>query len=157
MTRRNSLVLMTLPLALAAGIASAAENGGRPATASHKVITIDGELIRPSALVMREDDVLEFVNYSTTRVMLVFVEPQDQVDKIRCHLINSKNGDPDKVPWQLFGWGPSNQLTAIIPPGRFVSVCSLVPGQYAFVTKQVGRGVGAPLDALGTKGTITVQ
>jgi hypothetical protein len=157
MTRRNSVALLTLPLALAAGIASGAERMGRPTAASYKVITMDGELIRPSALLMREDDVLEFVNYSTTPIMLVFVEPQDQTDKIRCHVIHSTNGDPAEASWQLFGWSPSNQLTAVIPPGRFVSVCSLVPGQYAFVTQRIGRGVGSPPDALGAKGTITVQ
>ncbi|HLK13064.1 MAG TPA: hypothetical protein VKW76_16935 [Candidatus Binatia bacterium] len=159
MTRRDLTLLLSLGVLLAAGVARAAEDvHSHAAAVQHKVIVIDTDRISPSALTMSADDVLEFENFAFNPMMIVFVEPKEQADKIRCHLIGGKAGSAGRASWQLFGWGPGQQLTATIPPGRFASVCSLVPGEYTFVAKRAARATGAhPGATLGMKGTITVQ
>jgi hypothetical protein len=145
MKQRSFVSLVTLALALAAGTASAA---------SRAVVTIDNDLIRPSTLQMSKDDVLEFVNYSSASMMLVFLEPRDQPDRVRCHL--TELAGAEKMAAQLSGWSPDHRLTQMVPPGTVVSVCSLTPGRYVFVTKRIGLDGRAPAEQLGTKGTITV-
>jgi len=153
--RGSGMVTLALALAFAAGVASAAEDTRNRTGSAHKIVVVDSELIRPAALLMSKDDVLEFENYSGHAMTLAFVEPRDQVDKIRCHLADPRPARPDQARWLLYDWSSDQQLTATIPPGRFASVCSLIPGEYTFVVRQVGFP-GAD-DALGTKGTITVQ
>ena len=94
---------------------------------------------------------------AATGVVLVFVEPRDQADKIRCRMSGAEVADPSQARWLRFGWSLGQRLTATIPPGRFASVCSLAPGQYAFVARQVSGYLPRPDAALGTKATITVQ
>ena len=157
MIGRRGIVIGSLALALGAGIAFAPEDMHGGAVVAHKIMLVDDELISPSALTMNRDDVLEFENYSGHVMLLIFVEPRDQADKIRCHLTDAEGADPSRARWLRFGWTPGQRLTATIPPGRFASVCSLAPGQYAFVARQLS-GVLPRLDAaLGTKGIITVQ
>ena len=117
----------------------------------------DDDLISPSALTMSRGDVLEFQNDSGQFMRLVFVEPQEQADRIRCYPIDHRIGRPAQAPWMLFDWGAGGRLTATIPPGKFASACSLVPGQYAFVVTRVSRDPRAEDHSLGAKGTITVQ
>src|SRR5947199_1466173 len=85
MIRGSGIVTLALALALAAGVASAAEDTRNRTGTAHKIIVVDSELIRPAALMMSKDDVLEFENNSGHAMTLAFVEPRDQVDKIRCH------------------------------------------------------------------------
>ena len=154
---RSTVMVMMLAAAVTSGIVSASEGiDGRAGTA-RKLVMRDNELITPSALTMKHDDVLEFENASGRFMTLVFVEPRDQADKIRCYPIDHTMARPDQVPGVLFDWGPGRRLTATMPPGKFASACSLAPGKYTFVAKRVSgdpRGTG---DSLGTKGTITVQ
>jgi hypothetical protein len=122
---------------------------------SQQVVTIDADLIRPAAVTMRTDDVLEFVNYSSVPMMLVFLEPDDHSDKPRCRVASLRAGRgiaPEALRWRS-PHGPAE----IIPPGRFVSVCSFARGKYSFVTKRVDPDAPGPLDQLGTKGTIRVE
>ena len=88
---------------------------------------------------------------------LVFVEPEDQREKVRCHLVDRTIARPDQTPRLVLDWGAGQRLTAIIPPGRFASACSLAPWRYAFVARRVSRDPRGGEDSLGTKGTITVQ
>lgn len=155
MLRRHGAVLLSLGLALGAA-AAWAEDAQSHATA-HETIMIDSERVVPQALTMKHDEVLEFENYSFNPMRIVFIEPKEQADKIRCHLINPRAGGAGRAPWLLFGWGAGHRLTAIIPPGRFASVCSLAPGQYAYVAQRAGRDVRAPVEVAGPKGTITVE
>jgi len=157
MIRRRGIVILTLALALACGIAFASEEVKDGAPVAHQIMLVDGELISPSALTMSRDDVLEFENYSGHAMLLVFVEPRDQADKIRCRMSGAEVADPSRARWLRFGWSLGQRLTATIPPGRFASVCSLAPGQYAFVARQVSGYLPRPDAALGTKATITVQ
>jgi len=148
---------MMLAAAVTSGIASASEDVDGRVAAARKVIMRDNERITPSALMMNRGDVLEFENHSGQFMRLVFVEPRDQADKIRCYPIDHTTARPDQAPWLLFDWGPGRRLTATIPPGKFASACSLAPGQYAFVARRVNRDPRAVEDSLGTKATITVQ
>jgi hypothetical protein len=122
---------------------------------SHQVVTIDADLVRPSAVTMRTDDVLEFVNYSSVPMMLVFLAPEDHSDNPRCHVASLRSGRG--IAPEALRWGSSQRPAEIIPPGRFVSVCSFARGKYSFVTKRVDADASGPLDQLGTKGTIRVE
>ena len=156
-TIKCTVMVMMLAAAVTSGIASASEKtDGRVGTARRLVVQ-DDERISPSALTMNHGDVLEFENASGRFMMLVFVEPHDQADKIRCYPIDHTMARPDQAPWLLFDWGPRRRLTATMPPGKFASACSLAPGQYTFVAKRVSHDPRGAEDSLGTKGTITVQ
>jgi len=151
------IAVMMLAVTVTSGIASASEDvDGRVATA-RKIVMRNDDLISPSALTMNRGDVLEFENDSGQFMRLVFVEPRDQTDKIRCYPIDHTMARPEQSPWLLFNWGPGRRLTATMPPGTFASACSLAPGQYAFVARRVSRDPRGAEDSLGTKGTITVQ
>ena len=154
---RKIVGVVMLAVAVTSGIASASEDMEGRVAATRKLVMRDAELISPSALTMNHDDVLEFQNDTGQFMRLVFVEPRDQTEKIRCYPIDHTIARPDQAPWLLFDWGPGRRLTAIIPPGKFASACSLAPGQYAFVTRRVSRDPRGADDSLGTKGTIRVQ
>ena len=154
---RTVIVLMMLAAAVASGMASASEElEGRVRTA-RKIVMHDDDLISPSALTMNRDDVLEFENDSGKFMRLVFVEPEDQREKVRCQLVDRTIARPGQTPRLVLDWGAGQRLTAIIPPGRFASACSLAPGRYVFVARRVSRDPRGGEDSLGTKGTITVQ
>jgi len=144
-------------VAVTSGIASASEYTAGRVAAARKVVMRDADLISPSVLTMNQGDVLEFENDSGQFMRLIFVEPQDQTDKIRCYPIDHATVRPDQTPWMLFDWDRGRRLTATLPPGKFASACSLVPGQYAFVATRVSRDPRGADDLLGTKGTITVR
>jgi len=149
--------LLALGLLLATGIAWAAEDVHSHASAPHKTIVLDTDRVSPSALVIDKQDVIEFENYAGNPMTIVFVEPADQLEKIHCHLIDAKPTSESKAPWLLFEWNAKHQLTATIPPGQFASLCSLAPGDYAFVSKAAPKARPEAQDTLGTKGTITVR
>ena len=154
---RTVIVLMMLAAAVTSGLASTSEEMDGRGRAARKIVMHDDELISPSALTMNRDDVLEFENDSGQLIRLVFVEPEDQREKVRCHLVNRTSARPDDTPRLVLDWDAGQRLTAIIPPGTFASVCSLAPGRYAFVARRVSRDPRGGEDSLGTKGTITVQ
>ena len=155
--KRTVIVVMMLAAAVTSGIAAASENMDGRVAAAKKIVVRDDDSINPSALTMSHDDVLEFENDSGQFMRLVFVEPQDHTDKIRCYPIGHTVGRPDQAPWLLFDWGPGRRLRATIAPGKFASACTLAPGRYAFVARRVNRDPRGVEDSLGTKGTITVQ
>ena len=154
---RTVMVLMMLAAAVTSGMASASDEMEGRGRSARKIVMHDDELISPSALTMNRDDVLEFENDSGQLMRLVFVEPEDQREKVRCHLVNRMSARPDETPRLVLDWDAGTRLTTIIPPGRFASVCSLAPGRYAFVARRVSRDPRGGEDSLGTKGTITVE
>jgi len=154
---RTVMVLMMLAAAMTSGMASASDEMEGRGRSARKIVMHDDELISPSALTMNRDDVLEFENDSGQLMRLVFVEPEDQREKVRCHLVNRTSARPDETPRVVLDWDAGTRLTTIIPPGRFASVCSLAPGRYAFVARRVSRDPRGGEDSLGTKGTITVE
>jgi hypothetical protein len=154
---RGLLVVMTLTVTMATGIASASGDVDGDRAAARRIVLRDGDLISPSALTMSRNEVLEFENDSGQFMRLVFVEPEDQTDRIRCYPTDHAIARPRDMPWTLFEWAPGRRLSATIPPGKFASTCSLVPGQYAFVATRVSRDPRGADHSLGTKGTIRVQ
>src|SRR5262249_35581930 len=76
----TAVLVLAVTVRGAAGAGEPRQHGG----VSHRVVTIDREQVHPSALTMKKDDVLEFVNYSAAPMMLVFIQPQDHSDTARC-------------------------------------------------------------------------
>ena len=158
MTLQSNVALALLSLMLlVVPVRAGDEDAGSHMDKPHKTILLGAERIAPADVTISKDDSLEFQNLSLHPIQVEFTEPADQTDKIRCELINPKLGKPGKAPWALFAWNDGKRLVAIVPPGRFASVCSLAPGNYAFVTKRVSRDVRGDVGKSGTKGTIAVQ
>src|SRR5262245_30144539 len=154
--RKRIATVVLAVVAVVSGIASAAEDvDGGAAVAARKIVMRDGDF-SPSVLTMSRNEVLEFENNSGQYMRFIFLEPRDQIDKIRCYPIDHTTTRPNQMSW-LFDWDPGRRLSATIPPGRFASACSFVPGQYAFVATRVSHDPRATDYALGARGTITVE
>ena len=157
-TGRMAIAVILLAAGVTSGVAWASECGeDRARGGTRKIVVWGDDRISPSTITMNCADVLAFENDSGQVMRLVFVEPRDQSEKIRCAPADHTLARPDQTPWLLFDWGPGRQLTATMRPGTFPSTCSLAPGEYAFVAKPIHRDPRAAEDSLGTKGTITVQ
>jgi hypothetical protein len=154
MSRLASLTVLLLTAG--AGIAAAADTNGTNAV-SHTITIIDGDLIRPSMVTMRSGDVLDFDNYSTDAMRLVFTEPRGPIDKIRCRVDHVDATGGRANAWELDVLGSEPQVFTIVPPGRSESSCTLAPGRYAFVMRRVARDVRTASETLGTTGVITVE
>lgn len=160
-TRRAFVLALVWVLMLGVGMVEAAENPSRDARSSHTITVIDAGLIFPAALTMDRGEPVEFANHSSEMIRLMFVEPGDSVDDVRCRV----PGNPDAAAGSanvrrgqpVFASGPHRHLTVTIPPGRYTTGCWLTPGRYSFVTQQVGRDPRSASDTLGQKGTISVE
>jgi len=144
---RRRFAVTALVLAFTAGAAAAAP--------SHRTITIDGRQVHPSDLTIRNGDVLEFVNYSDAPMMLVFIEPTEPSDTVRCHV--AALGAGQKMAPDAFIWADDHEPATIIPPKRFVSICSLARGHYVLFTKAIDTDAVGPIEKRGIKGTVTVE
>jgi hypothetical protein len=142
-----------LALVLTVGAAAGAADSRQHGAVSHKVVAIDQQQVHPSALIMRQDDVLEFVNYSAAPMVLAFIQPHDH--PARCHV--AALGTGDAVAPDAFGWIAGYEPAAVIPPRRFVNICSLAPGHYVFVATGIGMNAAGPMETLGIRGTVTVE
>jgi hypothetical protein len=130
---RSFALGLLLCVAAAAGPARAAgEDAAAHARLRTHTIVLDNEDIRPSSTTMMSDEALVFENYSLHPIRLRFVEPKDLHDRVRCGLIRGRRHDKSTLPWQLFAWD-DGKLTAVIPPGRFASLCSFAQGDYSFL------------------------
>jgi hypothetical protein len=145
------LVLDTTPML-------AAEEG-LEAHSKHNIqtITLDGNDVRPSQASLSHGDVLAFANYSAHPVRVIFTEPADLKDKIRCSLVRGTEKHAPEAPWALFSW-ENEKLSATVPPGQFASVCSLEPGSYTFTATSIETAAqGGPGTKLPGKGQIVVK
>jgi hypothetical protein len=105
---------------------------------------------------MGTGDVLSFQNLSGQMMQLTFIEPKNVAQKTTCQLLKRVSPTEAIAPGAVFQQ-QGNQVTALIAPGMFVSVCSLEPGFYAYTSSPA---VGAAIDndaTLGMKGTIVVK
>jgi len=120
---------------------------------------IDRGLLSPATLTIDEGEPLEFANYSSEAIRLVFIEPSDSANDVRRRLKNpdATGGDDAMMRRPSFDSGATHQLTVTILPGAHTTTCSLMRGQYAFVTKRIGRDPRSSQDTLGPKGTISVE
>ena len=85
-----SMLRFTLALLLALTSAPALaehEDGKAHDHGAKKTIILDNDDIRPSSLEMAAGDVLSFTNQSTQPMRVVFTDPKDLVDKVRCGAI----------------------------------------------------------------------
>jgi hypothetical protein len=152
---RSFALVLSSAVVLAVGTARAAENRFRDAPSSHTITVVDPGLLLPATLTIGQGEALQFANYSSEAIRLVFIEPKDSADEVHCRPADNPDRAAKASP--SFAGGPTQHLTVTIPPGRYTTACSLTPGRYAFVTTRVGRDPRSPLDALGEKGTITVE
>lgn len=152
--------ILSSALVLVVGIARAADNPMRDPRGSHTITVIDPGLLLPGTLTIRQGEALEFANYTPDPIMLVFIEPKHSAEEVRCRVgekaaeaagSDTVRGRPVLVD------GPAHRLTVTVPPGRYTTACSLTSGRYAFVTSRLGQDPRSPLDALGLKGTISVE
>jgi len=158
MHRTHFMTAVAAVLVLAAGpgpTAVAADDAA--GVRARTIVILDADRISPSELTMDPGDVLAFQNDSGQLMQVAFVEPREQMDKIRCYLKDHTNPPPDATPWLVFYWGEERQLTATIPPGTFASACTLAPGRYAFVMQQVSRDPRAMHVSREAKGAISVK
>ena len=139
--------------------ALAAEEGlGAHSKHNIQTITLDGDDVRPSQASLDHGDVLAFANYSARPVRVIFTEPADLKDKVRCGLLPGKEKHAPSAPWALFTW-ENDKLSATVPPGQFASVCSLEPGSYTFTATSIETAAaqGGPGARLPGKGQIVVK
>jgi hypothetical protein len=157
MTARLRLLFLLLVGSLA--LASAAdETPDTHAAHPSRTIVLDNRSIRPEALTMQRGELLVFENHSLHPITVTFEDPKDLREKIRCGLLGPRGGDEERAPWMLFTWD-EGRLRAVIPPGRFASLCSLAPGTYSFTAARQAALRLSPAEGgtLPEKGQITVQ
>src|SRR5262249_33244514 len=152
--------ILASALVMGVGIVQAADNPVRDARGSHTITVIDPGLLLPAALTIRQGEALEFANYTSDAIRLVFIEPKDSAKAARRRVgakAAAAAGSDTVRGRPVFVDGPAHRLPVTVPPGRYTTACSLTPGRYAFVTSRLGRDPRSPLDALGLKGTISVE
>jgi hypothetical protein len=160
MTTSPNRLFLALLLTLASRPVLAEHEG--PDAHSHgttQTITLDGNDIRPSTITIGHGDVISFVNYSIHPIQVTFTEPADIAQRIHCSLVHSaKTKGTPSPPWAVFIW-TNEKLVGNVPPGRFASVCSLEPGNYAFTAQIVGQSPRAADrgSVLASKGRIEVK
>jgi len=154
MTRSLAVVTMLL----VAHLGLAAEAAHDHLDVPHKTVALGKDRILPDNLTMSSSDALVFENFSPAVLTIRFIEPENQIEKIRCPLaigkIVQQGGE-----LAFFRFDYKKRLIATVAPGRFASVCSLAPGQYSYTvepsrTTKAGPSAG---QRLSNKGTITVQ
>jgi hypothetical protein len=152
-TTRSALALL---VALSASPVLADHEGpDAHAKGTTQTIVLDGADIRPASTKLAHGDIVSFVNYSTSPIMVTFTD-KDLEQRVRCGLVHGKDAKPT-APWALFTW-QDGKLAANVPPGQFASVCSFAPGTYAFTTEAIGHQARNPATGvLPSKGTIEVQ
>jgi hypothetical protein len=159
-TIRSIPVVLASALVWTVGIAEAAEHQFPDARSAHTITVIDRGLLFPGAVTVDHGEAVEFANYSSEAIELVFIEPKDRADDVRCQPTGNPDATAGSDPtgrWPIFADDPTHHLTVTIPPGRYTTACSFAPGRYAFVTKRIGRDLRSPVDELGQKGAITVE
>jgi len=156
---RLSILVVVSALVLTIGVAGAGERLFPDAHSARTITVIDRGLLFPDTVTIGNGQPIEFANYSSEAIQLVFIEPKDRTD-VRCQLTGNPAASAGNDPagrWPVLANDPAHHPTVTIPPGRYTTACSFPPGQHAFVTKRVGRDARSPVDSLGQKGTITVQ
>ena len=155
MMRTRSVLLLASLLALVSPALSRAETVEDHAGKPVKTVALTPTRISPQDLTMGTGDVLAFQNFSTQQMMqLTFIQPKNVGQYTTCQQLKRVSPTSAVAPGALFQ-REDDQVTALIAPGTFVSVCSLKPGVYVY-TATVFGGVDQG-EQLGIKGTITVK
>jgi hypothetical protein len=157
--RIHTIVSLFALLLLLDRIPVLAAEEGLEAHSKHNIqtITLDGNDVRPAQASLDHGDVLAFANYSARPVRVIFTEPANLKDKVRCGLVQGNEKHAPAGPWALFTW-ENEKLSATVPPGQFASVCSLEPGSYTFTATSIETGAqGGAGTKLPGKGQIVVK
>jgi hypothetical protein len=117
-------------------------------------VAISPTRVTPQDLKMGTGDVLAFQNFSQKMMQLTFIEPKHVGQYTTCTHLKRVSPTEAAAPGALFQ-RQGDEVTALIAPGTFVSVCSLKPGLYVYTA--VDAFGADPGDQLGIKGTITVE
>jgi hypothetical protein len=129
---RRPVATLLLALLLTGGVALAEdETPESHADRPQKVISLGASRISPTRLTMSTGDVLAFQNYTASVLQVVFLEPRDLAGKVQCKQIERVAQDAAITPGALFR-RRGDQVTALIAPGAFVSVCGLPKGDYVY-------------------------
>src|SRR5262245_6888736 len=114
----SSTLRFTLALLLALTTAPALAEHEGPGAHAHgpkKTITLSNVYRRPSSLEMDHGDIVTFENQSTQPMRVVFTDPKDLIDKVRCSAVrNAKDTGTPSAPWALFVWN-DGKLAADVP------------------------------------------
>jgi plastocyanin len=169
MTRPRTPLLMALSLVCASCAGGMSGTAKAPTVAAaqpeteeshadkpNKVVTITPTRLVPDTLKMGTGDVLVFHNFSGNTMRLTFIQPKHVGRYTTCTLLKRVSPTEATAPGAVFQ-RQDDEVTATFLPGTFVSVCSLKPGTYVYVSKPVLQGA-LPNDAtLGLQGTIVVE
>lgn len=149
--------LLIAVLASVGPVGAETETAESHADRPQKVVAIGQSRIVPTTLRMSTGDVLAFQNHSARIMRIVFLEPKNLGEKVRCGQIQRISEDEAQVPGALFK-RRGDQVVGLIAPGAFVSVCSLAPGRYVYTVAPAAPSSGASAgEPLGQKGEIVVE
>src|SRR5262249_31320071 len=90
---RSIPVVLSSALVLTVGIARAAEYRSPDVHGSHTTTVVDSGLLAPGAVTIGRGESVEFANYSSEAIEVVFTEPKDRADEVRCQVTR----DPDRT------------------------------------------------------------
>ena len=102
-------------------------------------------------------DELGFTNTGFEPLQVEFIQPSSQAGKISCRVADPKSLKPGEKPWATFSQNAEGRFSATVPPGRFLSVCTLAPGAYTYVVHKLSATGPPSEERLGQEGTITVR
>jgi hypothetical protein len=155
MTHRRTALLLASLFAITTSAVSFAETMEDHANKPVKTIVVTPTRLVPQELHLGTGDVLSFQNLSAKMMQLTFIEPKNVGQKTTCQLLKRVSPTEALAPGAVFQ-AQGDQVTALIAPGTFVSVCSLQAGTYVYTAAPFGAGIGDD-DSLGIKGTIVVE
>lgn len=154
MKRMRHAALAASFLILAGSATVRAQSAEDHANLPLKTVAISPTRVSPQDLTMGTGDVLAFQNFSQRLMKLTFIQPKNVGQYTTCTHLKRVSPNEALAPGALFQ-RQGDEVTALISPGTFVSVCSLKPGLYVYTA--VDALGSDPDDTLGIKGTITVK
>src|SRR5262245_66534404 len=105
-------------LVLGIGIAQAADNPIRDTPGPPTITVIDPGLLLPGSLTIRQGEALEFANYTSDAIRLVFIEPEDSAEDVRCRVgenAAAAAGSDTVRGRPVFVDGPAHRLAVTVP------------------------------------------
>ena len=156
MTRRPTALLLASLFALTTSAVAFAETMEDHANKPIKTVVVTSTRLAPQELHMGTGDVLSFQNLSLKIMQLTFMQPKNVGQKTTCQLLKRVSPTEAVAPGAVFQ-AQGDQVTALIAPGTFVSVCSLQAGVYVYTAAPAFEGALNNDATLGMKGTIVVE
>lgn len=121
--------------------------------AVERTIVLGATRIAPDNFTVASTDVIAFMSTAIDPLQVEFIKPASQAGKINCRVADPKSLKPGETAWAVFSPNAEGHLAAMVPAGRFPSVCTFAPGSYTYVVHRIGVSEGR----LGLEGNITVR